>query len=187
VDRQNGKLEEGRRYLGVLIGGSTKGYVLTAGAVDDMVGSVLEAAERLDALIVVTTSRRTPRDVEETLKERLGTHPRCAMLIIANESNIPEAVGGILGLSSCVVTTPDSISMMSEAAASGKYVVVSSQDGVSAKHRRFIRRYAQMRYAYVVNDNREIGALAERLLRERPEKKMPMDRRAIREALERIL
>ena len=48
----------------------------------------------------------------------------CPLLIIANQDNVPEAVGGILGLSDIVVVSGDSISMVSEAASSGKRTIV---------------------------------------------------------------
>jgi lauroyl/myristoyl acyltransferase len=187
VERCAGRIAPEALYLGFLIGGPAKGYRMRAGELGAVLDGCLEAAGRLGARLLVTTSRRTPPDVETYLKQRLGTHPACALLVIANEANIPEAVGGILGLSSCVVTTPDSISMMSEASASAAYVVVTDPRAVSAKHRRFIARFSRKGYIRTAPDNRRIGSLIEQLLRERPVKNMPMDRARVREALEKIL
>jgi mitochondrial fission protein ELM1 len=44
--------------------------------------------------------------------------------VIANEKNPPETVGGILQMSGVIVVSAESISMVSEAIASGKPVVV---------------------------------------------------------------
>jgi len=51
-------------------------------------------------------------------------HPRCKLLVIANQMNIDGVVPGILGLSELVLVTGESISMVSEAASIAKRLVV---------------------------------------------------------------
>jgi KDO2-lipid IV(A) lauroyltransferase len=110
--------------IGLLIGGDTKLYNLPEKMVREVIKQLRLIADDLDAEILATSSRRTPRRIELLLKEELGNFPRCKMLIIANEANIEAAVGGILGLSHIIIVSGESISMVSEAASCGKLVFV---------------------------------------------------------------
>jgi len=110
--------------LGLLLGGDTKEYKFDDKRIRMVVHQIAQVAEALNAEILVTTSRRTPANIDNLLMRELKKHPRCALLIIANRNNIPEAVGGILALSDIVVVSGDSISMISEAASSGKKTIV---------------------------------------------------------------
>ncbi|MEW5895704.1 MAG: ELM1/GtrOC1 family putative glycosyltransferase [Candidatus Omnitrophota bacterium] len=131
--------------IGVLLGGDTKNYVLDESAVKILVHQLKDAAEQLDADILLTTSRRTSSKVENLLARELKKYPRCQLLVIANRNNVAEAVGGILGLSDVLVVSGDSISMISESSASGKKTIVfpvkkRSTKGEEHKHNQFIDR-----------------------------------------------
>ena len=115
-------------------------------------------AEEINADIFVTTSRRTPVLVENMLQRELKKHPRCQLFISAKRNNIPEAIGGILGLSEVVVVSGDSISMISEAASSGKKTIVFPVEGKfsftsekRSKHNRFIAMLN--REGYILSSN----------------------------------
>lgn len=110
--------------IGLLLGGDTKKYSLTEGRVKIVINELKQVAEELNADLFISTSRRTSSRVENLLLRELKKYPRCPLLIIANRNNVSEAVGGILGLSDVVVVSGDSISMISEAASSGKKTVV---------------------------------------------------------------
>lgn len=110
--------------VGILLGGDTKKHFISEGQIKILIGQVKNACEQNDADILITTSRRTPAAIENILQREIKNHPRCRMLILANRSNIPEAVGGILGLCDILVVSGDSVSMVSEAASSGKDVIV---------------------------------------------------------------
>jgi len=138
----------GKRVLGLLLGGDNRSHTLTLDLVDRLISQVETALERFDMELIVTTSRRTPRSVEERLKERLGKNPRCKLLIIANEANVENAVSGILDLSEVVMVSGESISMVSEAASSGKHTIVfdlKKRKGPS-KHDRAINRLYELDY-----------------------------------------
>lgn len=113
-----------RPKIGVFIGGDSKDMYLNEQRVKVLVRQIKEAANELKAEILLTTSRRTPENVESLLQRELKKDPICPLLILASKDNVPEAVGGILGLSDVVVVSGDSISMVSEAASSGKRTVV---------------------------------------------------------------
>ena len=174
-----------RAYIGVLIGGDAKNFVLKKETVDILIRQLKSAAEKLECGILVTTSRRTSREIEALIKDELGAYARCALLVIANESNIPEAVGAIVGLSSVVVVSPESISMISEAASSNRYTIVF-EGAVDRRHRRFLDNLAQGRYIYR-SQPQETASVIERLLRKTPPIKVLDDKQKLEEALKKIL
>lgn len=110
--------------IGVLLGGDTKHHFLGGGQIKILINQIKNACEQNNADVLVTTSRRTSPAVENLLQREIKNYPRCRLLILANRNNAPEAVGGILGLCDILVVSGDSVSMVSEAASSGKNVIV---------------------------------------------------------------
>ncbi len=144
--------------LGFLVGGDTRGFKLDEKAVSDAIGGLKKAALSLDAGVMVSSSRRTPPAVEALLRREFSSYERRALLVIANESNPPDTVGGILALCDAVVITPESISMVSEAAASGKRLLVMDSPLLPVKHRRFLRELSSRGLIELAGPG-EIGAL----------------------------
>jgi len=143
--------ERQRLMIGILIGGNTKEFILNESKMKIVIHQVTEVANALDADILVTTSRRTPPEIEHLLYYEWRRHPRCPLLILANRANADEAVGGILGLAHIVLVSSDSISMISEAASSGKKTVVfkpfdHSSGRQRLKHDYFIETLNQKGY-----------------------------------------
>ncbi|MCQ9206993.1 MAG: mitochondrial fission ELM1 family protein [Omnitrophica bacterium] len=115
---------EGKKRIGVLLGGNNSDFTLTKDITEKLLEAVICASEKLGADILFTTSRRTPGESEKIVKSKLSTTKQCKFLVVANEKNIPHAVGGILSLSDVIVVSNESSSMLSEAVSSGKAVVV---------------------------------------------------------------
>lgn len=131
--------------IGLLVGGDTKKYFISESKMKMILNQVKEVAKQFDADILVTTSRRTSERIEGVLNRELKHDDSCALFINANHNNVPEAVGGILGLCDALIVSGDSISMVSEAAASGKKTLVFPVDRRGAvqpraKHEQFIER-----------------------------------------------
>jgi len=144
---------EGKRKIGVLIGGDNADFELTPEIAREAVGNVLDAANKMDTDILFTTSRRTSKDSEILIKDLLQNEKRCKFLVIANEKNIPYTTGGILGLSDVVVVSCESASMISEAIASGKKVIVfttKDKKTHTSKFRRMLRHLEDKGYISVV-------------------------------------
>ena len=138
--------------IGLLIGGDNDDFVLTKKITEDTINNVVEAAQKLDLEILATTSRRTSKDAEALLEERLKNDPRCGMLVIANKKNIDHAVEGIVGLSKYLVVSGESISMLSEAASSGKTVFafkLSKRRAKPTRHEFFLYNMAKSRHIYL--------------------------------------
>ena len=115
---------EGKRSIGLFIGGENKNYMFDPFLIRDVLNNVIEAAKELDANILTTTSRRTSVDIGNFIKRELGKTKLAKLVIVANERNPEWTVGGILAASDVVVVSGESSSMLSEAASSGKHVVV---------------------------------------------------------------
>jgi Kdo2-lipid IVA lauroyltransferase/acyltransferase len=118
-----------RTKFGVLIGGNANGVKFDEAQIRELIDQIKEAAVHYNADILLTTSRRTPVEIEQLIAKELKNFERCSLCIIANQRNIPEAVGGILGLSDLVIVSGESISMVSEALSSGRRTIVFSPHG----------------------------------------------------------
>jgi len=172
--------------LGVLIGGSSRRFSITRQSIIELAGQIKKSAEELNVDILISTSRRTPLEVEQAIKNEFGDYPRCKLLVIANQNNHPDTIGGILGLSSIIISSPESISMISEAVGAGKYVVVFKGACLSRKHQRFLRNYQEKGYIYL-KQIEDLAASIQEIWRNKPKVNLPEDNLKVIEALNRIL
>ncbi|MBU4305257.1 MAG: mitochondrial fission ELM1 family protein, partial [Candidatus Omnitrophica bacterium] len=129
--------------IGILIGGDSKYYTLTRAAVEKLVAQVKKFCGEFDAQLLMTTSRRTAPDIDDFLRREFGAYKACVFKVFPNEHNVDYSVGGILGLSSAVIVTGESISMVSEVASAGVYPIVLSLDKSgkkqNVKHELFLK------------------------------------------------
>jgi mitochondrial fission protein ELM1 len=117
--------------VAVLIGGNNKVFRLdlaTLAALADALAALARAGHGL----LVTPSRRTGAEGERLLRERLAGFPAFVW-----DGSGDNPYFGFLALADAIVATGDSVSMVSEAAATGKPVHVVHLPGGSAKFRRF--------------------------------------------------
>jgi len=122
--RVRGRQETRDNGIGLLIGGDAKNFRLTLETVKKVVENILKISEEMDRDIFITTSRRTSPEIESYLKDKLSNNTRCKVLIIANEKNPEDMMQKIFDSSEVVIVSPESISMISEAASSGRHVVI---------------------------------------------------------------
>jgi Kdo2-lipid IVA lauroyltransferase/acyltransferase len=147
-----GKLKEKigpveKKAVGVLIGGDTRNFNMGIEKIKDVIEGALKICGDFDMEIFISTSRRTPKAIEDYLKERLFSENRCRLLIIANEHNPPGSVEAVLGLSDIVLISEESVSMISEAASSMGYRMVFRQGDYSdKKHNVFINNMEKSGY-----------------------------------------
>ncbi|MFC1632055.1 ELM1/GtrOC1 family putative glycosyltransferase, partial [Candidatus Omnitrophota bacterium] len=189
IQGQELRVNSDRPIIGLLIGGDAKNFRLTVEKIDVLITQLKQSAKQLGAQILLTTSRRTPRPVEDSLKQSLAGFSSCKLLVIANQENIPEAVGGIFGLSDVIVVSGESISMVSEAVSSGKYVLVFMPDRKTkalSKQERFLRRLEEAGLIKVI-PTQALHAEIDRLWREKPKKKQLDDKELIDQALSKII
>ena len=125
-----------RPLTGVLLGGATQKRPFT-------VEQARELALRLKALraeggLAITPSRRTPDAVKAVLREAFAGD---ASVYLWDEAG-DNPYRGILALSDRIVATGDSVSMVSEAVATGRPVTVFDLGG-GRRHRRFLENLVE--------------------------------------------
>lgn len=120
-----------RPLTGVLLGGSTKRHPFTM----EQGRTLAEQLKRLrsEGGLAITPSRRTPEEVKAALREAFAEDAGVFLWDEAGEN----PYCGILALSDRLVVTGDSVSMVSEAVATGHPVAVFELGG-GRRHRRFI-------------------------------------------------
>ncbi len=176
------------RGIGLLIGGDAKNFTLKKQTVEKLIDGVLKIAEEMDLEVSLSTSRRTSKEIDSFLKNRLTKTKRCKLLVIANEKNIEGIVPKIFSLSEVVIVSPESISMISEAATSGKHVVVFTQSKVNPqnKYEKAIRNLEEKGYIKTSLPE-DIYNSIERVLKEQPPVKRLEDRDKVTERLTSII
>ena len=172
--------------IGFLVGGNTKGFILSQGALVKVVEEIKKIIKESSADLLATTSRRTSAEQENIVKSSLLGLAR--FLVIANEKNFEDSVGAILGFSDIIVVSGESISMVSEAATSGKHVVVFNLESKSKdnKHSLFLNDLARNGFIYLV-EPRDIYNVISRIVKENPPVNRLVDVARIQEVLEKIL
>lgn len=128
--------EEGKRYVSLIIGGNSKQFSLEAPFMRARLEEIFRLFPEHD--ILVTTSRRTPQEVERILKE----FPFYRSFIYSQDPVNP--IPDFLAISDTVFITSDSTSMISEAVSYGAAAVEVL--GLPAKNRdnKFSRMVARL-------------------------------------------
>ncbi|MDD5079316.1 MAG: ELM1/GtrOC1 family putative glycosyltransferase [Candidatus Omnitrophica bacterium] len=179
-------LDPARPCVGLLLGGDAKGFHMAEASVLECAGQIKAFLEKVDGQVLVSTSRRTPPAIEELVRKEFSGYKRARAVIIANQKNYPASIGGILGLSQMVVTSAESISMVSEAVSSGKYVFVFSADGLKRRHRRFLDNFVSKGYIYLKAPEELSGAMHDVWSR-KPQVMTIKDNAVVEEAVGKLL
>ena len=173
--------------IGLLLGGDYKTFRMQEEKIDVLIRQVREVAGILNAELFITTSRRTPRSIERAVKFCFTGESSCRLLVIASENNRPEVVPALLGLCRLVLVSPESISMISEAATSDAHVLVYEDDDfLDDKHRRFLANLKTKGFIHTESINRIAQKILE-VSRLPAKEKSLNDGEAVLEGLSRIL
>jgi hypothetical protein len=149
---------EGETVWAVLIGGDGSGYQLDSQSVEMLAKGLLKQAERHNAKLLITTSRRTKVAHEKLLQSIFSDQPNVAYATYYNQH--PEkVVAKFLGAADLVFCTAESGSMLNEAMSAGKpvYALVSREVKPEPFYQRFLNQHI---------DDRRIKALPIHLLHE---------------------
>ncbi|GLD95429.1 hypothetical protein PINS_up004073 [Pythium insidiosum] len=124
-----------------LVGGPCRGFSFDTHVVEEMIASVLNLVRGQDGTktssLLVTFSRRTPETVKRMIEERLTSALDASHeLFIWNGEGLNPYLA-LLHHASVLVTTPDSVSMTTEAILSGKQVCTVGAEHMKGKFRRF--------------------------------------------------
>lgn len=168
-----------RPLVAVLIGGSNGCYDMTPAVTAEVAAKLAAMARTTGCGLVVTTSRRTGAENEAIIRQGLADVP--AWIWDGTGDN---PYFGMLELADAIVATCDSVSMVSEAASTGKPVHVVQLAGGS---RRFEAFHALMReegvtrpfegnlerWSYTpLNDTAEVATIVRRAMADR---RLPQD------------
>ncbi len=121
-----------RPLIGVLVGGSNGRFKLGAAETTQLADRLAGLVTSSHVGLAITASRRTGADNEAILHARLKGP---SSFIWDGQGENPYL--GILGLADAIIVTEDSVSMTSEALATGKPVYVVRLPGDSARLRQF--------------------------------------------------
>jgi uncharacterized protein len=121
-----------RPLIGVLIGGSNGRFHLDRDAMQSIADHLAALVRHTQGALAITPSRRTGTENEAILREKLKSMPA---FVWDGKGDNPYL--GILGLADAIVVTEDSVSMTSEALATGKPVYIARLPGDSQRLRRF--------------------------------------------------
>lgn len=121
-----------RPLVAVLIGGPNGRYLLGPKEMAGIAARLADLSRRYGAGLVITPSRRTGKDNEAVLHRHLKDVPA---LIWDHGGENPYL--GMLALADYILVTADSVSMVTEACATGKPVYVIELTGRSRRQERF--------------------------------------------------
>jgi len=112
------------KRIAVLVGGNGAGYLFTQDDWRQFAHSLVQLAERHQARLLLTTSRRTGAEAETLLREHV---PQALLADAVWWSEVPRAVvRDFLAASCCVVVTEDSLTMVAESIYSARPVIAVS-------------------------------------------------------------
>ena len=106
--------------IAVLLGGDNRRYVVSAEMIENLAEKLKKFAASTRASLALIPSPRTPSILLSRLTESLKTTPHAVM-----NSGDKNPYPGILGHAVAIVVTSDSVNMASEAAITGKPVLIA--------------------------------------------------------------
>lgn len=118
--------------VAVLIGGDDKNYRISEEWAAGLSRRLTEISGKLPTRVYLTTSRRTTIKVEEIFQKILAKNPEKFKLVLYWQT-FANPVAEFLSFADLIITTEDSINMVSEAASSGAPTVVLR---VERKHKK---------------------------------------------------
>ena len=109
-----------RSAVAVMIGGDNRRYRITQPMADAMADRLAGFAASSDTTLMIMASRRTPEGLVDRLCAKLP-----ASGVVLPHKDEPNIYPGILGLAQAVIVTADSVNMASEAAITGRPVMIA--------------------------------------------------------------
>ena len=121
--------------VGVILGGKNRSFRFTEAVADRMIAQLIALSTTDGAGFIITPSRLTEPEIFEKFKRFAAEHPAIVRFWDGHGDN---PYFGLLALSDALIVTEDSVSMVSEALASGKPVATVQLEGKAKRHQTFI-------------------------------------------------
>jgi len=124
-----------RPRTAVLLGGSSTHARFDRMAFEVLASKLEAALARDGGSVLLTTSRRTPRELRQVLQHRYDGTPG---IVWRGDADGPNPYAGLLAWADRIVCSPDSVNMISEACATRAPVFVFDPARVRGRPRRFL-------------------------------------------------
>ncbi len=122
--------------VGVLVGGDNGSYRLSEAVVDRLINVLRKAHREHGMRAGITPSRRTSETAKRAIREALAAEPFGTLWDESGDN----PYYGILALADRLIVTAESISMVSEALATGRPVHALPLEGRGVRHEAFLER-----------------------------------------------
>lgn len=122
-------------YISLFVGGSSAGACMSYRDIDILTKKANDIAITMDATLIISNSRRTPKYFFDIAKKNLN----CSYYLydINKHDSINNPYDTSMMLSDYFIITGDSISMISEAVNTAKPVYIFTNEKLSSKHLKF--------------------------------------------------
>ena len=120
--------------IGVILGGRNRSFRFTDAVANRAIADLRSLAQTTKASFIITPSRRTELHIVERFKDFARSMPNAVFW----DGTGDNPYFGMLGLCDGLIVTEDSVSMVSEAIASGKPVATIPLEGHAPRHIAFI-------------------------------------------------
>ena len=107
------------KIIAVLVGGSDANYDVNINWAERIFDSLIKIAEACGAELLITTSRRTGKEVDDKIEAIINKKKFVKYFLAASREPDVNPVPAMLGIANYVIATEDSISMCSEAVTAG--------------------------------------------------------------------
>ena len=124
-----------RPLIGVSLGGRNRQYRFTRERAEALLDGIARVRAATGAGVAITPSRRTEPEVQALIRNRLSGDSGAYLW----DSEGDNPYFGILALADRLIVTSDSVSMVSEALATGRPVETFDLEGRARRHETFIR------------------------------------------------
>lgn len=153
---RNKKLSNDDKYYTLLIGGDGAGYKYNNKFYNNLIEFVKEISIKKNIKWLITTSRRTPLDIEQEMKNKLKDY--CAYFVDYNKN--PEKVMlPFLSLSEKIFVTEESSSMISESILSEKdvFTICIVKNKSDSNYKNIIDKFVKSGYIVRYKINNEFN------------------------------
>lgn len=138
--RKEYSINESTSICSLIIGGATGKKSITIDNIDEIMSFVLEYMDKTNSTLVITTSRRTDKNIVTHIENYTHNQKHRIILYKYSPNHSFNPYWGMIGASSVIVATSDSISMCSEIASCNKQIFLYGTDNMlKPKHKKFMQ------------------------------------------------